>query len=69
MNGSHKRTAVFKCDVCGKEVSRMQTLKVHKESVHEKLKYSCTICRKQLSTVLLLRRHVNVIHKFRMSEQ
>jgi KRAB domain-containing zinc finger protein len=69
MNEHHDKTQMFKCDYCDKEFARKQWMIVHREVVHEELKFPCNICRRKLSCLASLQTHLRNIHKLRKNEQ
>ena len=54
----------FKCELCYKMLSTKRALKVHIETVHEKLKpHQCCFCVKKFSLKHHLKRHIECVHE------
>ena len=63
INSVHNGQKDYKCDSCGKALSRAQSLKIHINSVHKgKKDHKCNICGMAFSTVGCLKRHINAFH-------
>ena len=65
---SHKRSAHpevkdYCCKLCGKLFKSNQSLKQHKENIHDKVTYPCTECGKPFRTIQNFKRHRNEVHQ------
>ena len=52
----------FKCEICGKILSRKDILNRHIASVHKKIKYPCPHCSYIANRKDYLKRHINEVH-------
>ena len=57
------RTLKHSCNICDYQASTQGQLKIHIQSVHEKIKHHCDICDHHASTKSHLRRHIQSIHE------
>jgi len=53
---------IHACEDCDRVFNRKDTLKRHKQTVHNLMKHSCNICNAKFSTTHARTRHVNRIH-------
>ena len=54
---------IFKCDLCGKILTRPFLLKAHIQRVHEGRKdYKCHICEKDFAQSRCLKSHAKLVH-------
>ena len=59
----HKKIK-FKCEICGKKLSRKDKLQRHKKTVHwRSSEFKCTVCEKKFSTKEILQAHKKVCCK------
>ena len=49
--------------MCDNNAALKDTLRRHKEAVHEGVKYKCTICRKEMTAKANLTRHIQTAHE------
>ena len=53
----------FICEKCDKQFSTKQALKIHIESIHQKISVTCDKCDKQFSSNRALRQHNSTVHE------
>lgn len=53
----------YPSDQSGKQFSEQGNLKVHVQSVHERVKYSCDQCGKKITHQGNLERHIHSVHE------
>ncbi|MBY9000961.1 MAG: C2H2-type zinc finger protein [Candidatus Heimdallarchaeota archaeon] len=59
---SKNNKSKFKCEECGKEFARKDSLQRHKKSIHLKVKFECPHCDYSAARNDYLKRHINSIH-------
>ena len=55
-------TPGFLCEICNKEFKTKQSLKVHKQAIHEGVKFNCEFCSHSATTKSNLKVHVQKKH-------
>ena len=58
----HEGLKTYKCDSCDKTFGKIQHLKEHKKSVHEK-NHKCNLCGKAFGRPDYLRNHITSVHE------
>ena len=59
----HKKVKLKTCDSCDKSFSTPIGLKLHKRTVHEKIRFDCNLCEKSFTQTTCLRIHKESIHE------
>ena len=63
MNSVHNGIKDYKCEYCGKTLSKLQSLQGHIKAVHHKIKdLKCGTCGKMFSHSSALQKHVQDVH-------
>ena len=52
----------FKCNLCGSLFTRLDSLRTHKKSFHENLKFLCDLCDHGATRKQYLRNHMKYVH-------
>ncbi|CAB0028430.1 unnamed protein product [Trichogramma brassicae] len=58
----HNRIATYPCDACSRRFSTKDHLKIHVDSVHDRVTYACDLCAKSFSSKGYLRIHSDSVH-------
>ena len=54
---------MFKCNSCDDHLSSKCSLRAHKESIHDKIRYECDICHKLFTQNEGLVKHKSIVHE------
>ena len=60
--GKEDNSLYYFCDQCDKKYSQMKYLKLHIQSVHEKLQFNCSICNMAFDQARKLKNHNAQVH-------
>ena len=63
VNCVHLKLRPFQCDSCEASFGQKEHLKIHKQSIHEKITFPCEICEKEFSSKMNLNKHIKRVHK------
>ena len=51
------------CELCSSEFTVKSSLNLHKQQIHEKIRYSCEQCEKSYTSKQNLEQHMQSVHK------